>query len=252
MSKISEFAARKDLADDRIEAAVAMLPPSRVRQPIYMINQATLSLGVNFSTLTVALQKYIDEAFSPLWGFTVRLIETTSTPPAGSWVLYFVDEDPTVGGALGYHSLSPGFPFGKVLISQIRKYSASVSVTAAHELVEILTDPSINLLAVAPNGVTYATENADAVEETHFLVNGLEMSNFVTPAYFDSFRMSGSGRFDYMRLVSKPFQLLPGGYSNILTDGNWGQIFGSFEAQQKFFTRHPQGGVFIPNKIAMD
>jgi hypothetical protein len=54
-----------------------------------------------------------------------------------------------------------------------------VSVTACHELFEMVIDPLANLWAEAPDGTEYAYEMSDPVEEDTFLVDGIQMSNFV-------------------------------------------------------------------------
>src|ERR1700675_1933073 len=46
-----------------------------------------------------------------------------------------------------------------------------VSVTACHELFEMVIDPLANLWAEAPDGTEYAYEMSDPVEEDTFLVD---------------------------------------------------------------------------------
>src|SRR4029077_5179272 len=91
-----------------------------------------------------------------------------------------------------------------------------VSVSASHELVEMLVDPAINLMTTGPDPkATYAYESADPVEALSFPVNGIPMSDFVYPAYFEIFRKPRSVRFDHENKVTKPFQILSGGYQII-------------------------------------
>ena len=109
------------------------------------------------------------------------------------------------------------------------------TVTASHELLEMLGDPDINLTAfVQPNpdaatGLLYAYEVCDACENDQFGydIDGSLVSDFVYPAWFESFRQPGSTQFDYQKKISKPFELLPGGYIGVfdVTAGNgWQQI----------------------------
>ena len=73
----------------------------------------------------------------------------------------------------------------------------------------------------------YAYESADPVEALSFPVNGIPMTDFVYPAYFEAFHKAGSVRFDHLRKVKKPFQILSGGYQIIFRNGKWSQVFGS-------------------------
>ena len=103
-----------------------------------------------------------------------------------------------------------------------------VSVSASHELVEMLVDPAINLMTTGPDPkVIYAYESADPVEALSFKVNGIPMTDFVFPAYFEAFRKAGSVQFDQMKKVKKPFQILAGGYQIIFKNGKWTQVYGS-------------------------
>src|SRR3989454_4693901 len=117
-----------------------------------------------------------------------------------------------------------------------------VSVSASHELVEMLIDPAINLMTTGPNPkLVYAYESADPVEALSFDVNGIPMSDFIHPAYFEDFHKPGSVRFDHLDKVNKPFQILSGGYQIIFRNGKWSQVFGS-DAKKKSFAHEDRRG----------
>ena len=116
-----------------------------------------------------------------------------------------------------------------------------VSVTACHELAEMLVDPAINLASTGPGNVFYAYETADAVEEEEFLLDGIAMSDFVYPAWFEGFRKAGSAQFDYLKKVRRPFQILPGGYMPVFKNGRWTQVFGSRAKARRFAQEDRQG-----------
>src|SRR5215471_3929300 len=141
------------------------------------VNQATVGLGVPFDKLTAALQKCYDEHFLPIWGYQLKLYNTT-TPKASDWrMIYFDDAD--TAGALGYHDLTDkGQPISKVFVKTTLADNQLVSVTACHELFEMAIDPIANLWAEAADGTEYAYEMCDAVEEDTFTVDGIAMSNF--------------------------------------------------------------------------
>src|SRR5438874_13235341 len=145
---------------------------------IACFNKATTALRVDFDRLLAALQKFVDQYFVPVWGTPARLLKTAGFRK-GAWALAFLDRA-DVANALGYHDLTPdGLPLSKVFVQTTLAAEQKVSVTACHELAEMLVDPAINLAAAGPRNVFYAYETADAVEEIEFTVDGIAMSDFV-------------------------------------------------------------------------
>ncbi len=145
--------------------------------------------------------------------------------------------------ALAYHDLTPdGLPEAKVFVKTTLADHELVSVSASHELVEMLVDPAINLMTTGPNPkVVYAYESADPVEALSFEVEGIPMSDFIYPAYFEDFHKPRSVKFDHLDKVNKPFQILSGGYQVIFKNGKWSQVFGS-EAKKKSFAHEDRRG----------
>src|ERR1043165_1231956 len=78
-----------------------------------------------------------------------------------------------------------GLPLGKVFVRTTLSSKNLVSVTASHELAEMLADPAIDLAAEAPDGTFYAYEVADPVEDETFQVAGIPLSNFAYPSWFE-------------------------------------------------------------------
>ena len=201
---------------------------------IACFNQAKTPLGVEWPALIAALQKYIDNYIVPVWG-TPATLEPTDTFKPGCWAMVFL-EDADQPGALAYHDLTPdGWPLAKVFVRTTLNNGDLVSVSASHELVEMLVDPAINMMTTGPDPrVIYAYESADPVEALSFPVDDIPMSDFVFPAYFETFRAPGSTKFDYLGRVNKPFEILQGGYQIILEDNKWTQIYGSSNKQAAF------------------
>src|SRR3984893_915791 len=154
---------------------------------IACINKATVDLGVPFDRLTAALQKCYDDHFLPVWGYPVKLYKTKVAKHSDWQLVYFDDAD--TAGALGYHDLTKdGQPVSKIFVKTTLADNQVVSVTACHELFEMVIDPIANLWAEAADGTEYAYEMCDPVEEDTFLVDGIEMSNFVHPSWFEPFK----------------------------------------------------------------
>jgi len=207
---------------------------------IACFNKASTALGVDLDRLIAALQKFVDQYFVPVWGTPARLVKTTGFRK-GAWALAFL-ERADVANALGYHDLTPdGLPLSKVFVQTTLEVKQKVSVTACHELAEMLVDPAINLAAAGAGNVFYAYETADAVEEVEFAIDGIAMSDFVYPAWFEAFRKPGSAQFDYAKKVRRPFQILAGGYMSVFKNGKWTQIFGS-PAKARRFRREDRRG----------
>jgi hypothetical protein len=208
---------------------------------IACFNKATTALGVDLDALIAAMQDYIAKFIVPVWGTPANLVKTTDFQP-GAWAMVFLD-NADQPGALAYHDLTPdGLPEAKVFVETTLANNDLVSVSASHELVEMLVDPATNMMTTGPDpNLIYAYESADPVEELSFDVDGIQMSNFVYPAYFETFRQPGSVQFDYMNKVTQPFQILSGGYQIIFQNGKWTQVFGSAEKKARFAKEDRRG-----------
>lgn len=201
---------------------------------IACFNKATTPLGVDFNALIAAMQAYVDQHIVPVWGTPAKLIKSAGYVK-GAWAMVFLD-NADQPGALAYHDLTPdGLPQSKVFVKTTLDNHDLVSVSASHELVEMLVDPAINMMTTGPDPkLVYAYESADPVEALSFNVNGIAMSDFVYPAYFEAFHKAGSVQFDRLKKVNKPFQILSGGYQIILKNGKWSQVFGSASKKKRF------------------
>jgi hypothetical protein len=208
---------------------------------ISVINESTVLTDAEVTPVVAALQQQVTNDFRPIWGIDaeLKMIPHGQQPPSGSWWLVMLD-DSDQAGALGYHDLtSEGLPIGKAFAASDLKAGTSWSVTASHELLEMLGDPNINLSVLVQDadttGTLYAYEVCDACEDDSFgyKVSDVLVSDFVYPAWFESFRTQGSAQFDKMNKIEKPLQLLAGGYIgtfDITAGTGW---------QQQTAERHP-------------
>ena len=203
-----------------------MPQPTHAQTPtiqISVINESTVLADADVAPVVAALQKQVTNDFRPVWGTDAQLtiVPKGTQPPGGSWWLVLLD-DSDQANALGYHDLtSEGLPIGKVFAASDLKAGTSWTVTASHELLEMLGDPNINLTVFVENtntaGILYAYEVCDACEDDSlgYQIDNILLSDFVYPSWFESFRVEGSAHFDHMNKMVTPFQLLAGGYIGI-------------------------------------
>lgn len=201
---------------------------------ISILNASSVVTDADAAAVVTALQTQITQDFAPIWGIdaTLSFVATGHTPPANQWLLAILDNSDQAG-ALGYHDLTPaGLPSGKIFAKTDQQYGLSWSVTASHELLEMVVDPWVNLTVFSQAGNTagrlYAYEVCDACEDDSFgyMIGNVTVSDFVTPAWFESWRPENSTTFDFHNKITAPFQLLTGGYIgyfDVSNGGGWKQ-----------------------------
>jgi hypothetical protein len=201
---------------------------------ISVINESTVLADTDVVPVVAALQKQVTNDFSPAWGTDAELtlVSKGALPASGSWWLVLLD-DTDQANALGYHDLtSEGLPIGKAFVVSDLKAGTSWTVTASHELLEMLGDPNINLTVFVQNtntaGILYAYEVCDACEDDSlgYKIDNILVSDFVYPSWFESFRAEASTQFDRTKKMQTPFQLLVNGYIglfNVTAGSGWQQ-----------------------------
>ena len=199
---------------------------------IAFINESTVVSDDDARKMMEALQIQADRDFKPIWGQSTQLTyiqKGCKNPKNMAWLALMDDTDQA--GALGYHDLTnEGLPLGKVFAKTDMQYGEEVSVTASHELLEMLADPYISYTMLTGQGATvigYAWEVCDACEDSRFAyeINGIKVSDFVYPAWFQVWRKEGSTKFDHMSKITKPLQLIEGGYIGVWTPATgWQQM----------------------------
>jgi hypothetical protein len=212
------------------QPTLAQVPTTQIS----VINESTVLADADVVPVVTALQKQVSNDFLPVWGTsaTLNIVPKGTQPPAGSWWLVLLD-DSDQANALGYHDLTTeGLPIGKAFAASDLKAGTSWTVTASHELLEMLGDPNINLSVFVQdnntNGILYAYEVCDACEDDSlgYQIDNVLLSDFVYPAWFESFRGEGSTQFDRLNKIQKPFQLLVNGYIgtfNVSAGSGWQQ-----------------------------
>ncbi len=127
---------------------------------VSIINESKLAAPAEVQAAAAALQRQVSEHFAPAWGVdaTLSLVAAGAKPLPGSWWLVILD-DSDQAGALGYHDLTDeAMPLGKVFVKTAQDAGVKWTITASHELLELLADPAINLTVCATeNTISYST-----------------------------------------------------------------------------------------------
>jgi hypothetical protein len=184
------------------------------------------------ASVSAALQNQVSRDFGPMWGIqaTVDPFESLDDVPLGYWPIIVADDIDTPG-ASGVHEEHMGQPYSLVQAGPLW------SLTASHECLEMLVDPSGNRTvagyapdsAQIPSRVEFLVEVCDPCEDIHYAysVNGIPVSDFYTPDYFDPCKSTGV-RYDFTGHICKPRQVLPNGYLSWHdpVDNQWWQLRG--------------------------
>jgi hypothetical protein len=190
-----------------------------------------------------AIQKQITRDFGPIWEIAadVAAFGELSDVPLGYWPIVIRD-DIHEQGAQGIHlNRHNGQPFA------LAQFSDNWTLTTSHECLEMLADPSGNRTqagnSVKPGQgrVEYLVEVCDPSEAAQFAYssNGVLVSDFYTPNFFDPVRASGV-RYSFTGAITEPRKVLDGGYLSWL-DPETGHLFQVFVTgeQSEFIDRGP-------------
>jgi hypothetical protein len=187
--------------------------------------------------VAAALQKQATRDLAPIWNIqaAVSAFATLEDVPLGYWPMIVAKN---VEDAAGYHEDKEGQPFALI------ELGTSWSLTASHECLEMLVDPFGKRLIAGDSPkkgqgrVEFLVEVCDPSEDEKFAytVNGIMVSDFYTPRYFDPKPASGV-RYSFTGALTRPRQVLAGGYLSWTDpkDGSWWQetYFGSKPAIRK-------------------
>jgi hypothetical protein len=201
---------------------------------IGVFNKSTVVSDAEVKKWVVAVQHQVRNEWAAAWGFDADIIwlPKDSAPRSNMWHLIILD-DADQASALGYYDMtSEGLPQGKCFVKTALSHDCLPSVAFSQEVLEMLGDPDVNLVAMGydPNSGAkfYAYEVCDAVDSDTLAypgVNGVMISDFVTPAWFESFRTSKTANFSYRSSVAAPFQLAIGGHIGVYDPMNgWVQM----------------------------
>jgi hypothetical protein len=203
---------------------------------VALVSKAQGTSQTALSRVAGAIQKQVLRDFAPIWSVqaTVDSYPTLTAVPLGAWAVIVMEK---IGDdALGYHVDNHGQPYALV------KHIAGWEQTVSHETLEMLADPFGNRLVAARSvkpgqgRVGYLVEVCDPSEDTPYgyTVNGLLVSDFYTPHFFDPVRNSAV-RYSFTGAMTEPRTILRNGYPSWLdpVSGHlWQQVW--FGATKQF------------------
>ena len=181
----------------------------------------TVSLA-DLTRVTAAINLQVQRDFQPIWNINASIValpDPESIEP-GVWPVFIVD-DVGFGGALGLHLTDNQQPYALVQAGR------TWSLTASHECLEMLVDPSGNWL-IPSSGITisqgdikdlegskfeYLVEVADPSEapDNAYMIDDVLVSDFYTPHFFDH-ALSAGVRYSFSGKIRRPREILQGGY----------------------------------------
>jgi hypothetical protein len=209
---------------------------------IAILNQSTLVSNADAATMTQAVAAQVRLDAAPLWdrapAAVVFYTDPAAVPPAAHGIALVDTIQDQPQGVLGFHTEDQGGRLWGVVAAkpeldnggQVTTGDWSVSSVLSHEVLEMFVDPNCNLWANDGKGSAYSFEVCDPVEAPSYVVSGVSVSNFVTPAWFDPLA-GATAQFDKLGHLRAAFTILKGGYVVYETAG---------KEQQKFGDQFPQ------------
>lgn len=186
--------------------------------------------------VAAAVQKQVTRDFTPLWGIpaTVDAFEDLASVPSDYRpVVLFGDVGELPSRLESLLGAQPAPALIKALeadeiagihLTAITRQPFSLAsvegawtVTVSHETLEMLADPYGNRLVAAAHPldgsrrVCYLLEVCDPCLSTYYKVNGVPVSDFYTPRYFDPVRIA-SIRYSFTGALEYPLEILEAGY----------------------------------------
>jgi hypothetical protein len=183
-----------------------------------LVNNSKLITNADVAAIVTPLNKWIATYVGPSWGVSGAVTQTVSP---SSWLISLQD---TIDQAndLGYHVDNNGRVTAIIDIAACRQYQTAWTTCVAHEIAEMLVDPTASRTAPMGNA-DYMLEVCDPVEGQGAEVEGVSMCNFVLPSYFEN----GPPPYDWLQVLNSPCpHIVPGGYQMYYSDGQWQQVSG--------------------------
>lgn len=171
---------------------------------IYVDNHSSLPRGEVRDALG-AIDRQIQRDFSPTWGLSASLVllrkgQSLQVPPDGKVAhIHLMDH----GQAIGFHIEEQSGIAAGFVITDLPALTGSVAkwltwtTALSHEVLELIADPFVNLLAKGPHPrfkgreVFHYREVCDPVQSLVYDLDGVSVSNFVLPHYYNAVGQRG-------------------------------------------------------------
>jgi hypothetical protein len=185
----------------------------RVRVCVDVVNAGTLVSDRDARRAVAALRTQLRDHFAPAWGkgADLRYVARGAKPRAEAWQLVLLDQR---DANYGFHELTrTGLPLGKVFVREANQTRLGWTCTASHELLELLVNPDTTFGVLVEDRSLgpriYSYEVCDPVQDDRFgyEIDGVPVSDFVYPAWFEPWRGRGTVRFDHAEKLRSPFQV---------------------------------------------
>lgn len=210
-------------------AAAGSFPDGPNGPMIAVIDKSTTVSQSELQADLPALQQYLGQVCQA-WHCTGTLYLASRRARARDWQILVEDTAPVSLGAgvEGYHGDARGVPFAHVYAATTESFGDVWSVTFTHELAEMLADPLANVMTQvanafmeSPSPTFYMLEIGDPVEARSYAIAGVRMSDFAYRSWFDP---TAPGPYDALRDVTRPLQILPGGFIAEFANDHWSDV----------------------------
>ena len=182
---------------------------------IAVFNATTVKSDEEIRRGVAACSRQLVEHFCPDYskeGVEVVFYADKTQIPAGMQTVPIADrcDEP---GALAYHSVGhDGRVTGLVGVLTCEEDGQRWEPALSHEALEASFDPWGNKWFDMPDGRTeMAGEDADPVQDQTYEIDGIPVSNYVLPEWFNPYAPDGA-QFDRLGSLSAPFTRTDGGY----------------------------------------
>jgi hypothetical protein len=215
-------------------------------------NLSTLVTDADAYDMTIIADHQARTHLAPAWGIQPPLVVYLKNGATQKYdALIGILDDADQAGVLGWHTEGPdasvyGRVFARPVLDNgggILSGKLSVCSVLSHEILETVGDAACNGWAQRGDGVLVARELCDPVEGDTYEVTIASagesvtgtVSDFVVPAWFDP--DAKGAPYDWMDLLSSPFQVRPDGYVIVMNGGTvtdqWGDQYPEWRKDTK-------------------
>src|SRR5689334_20181094 len=197
---------------------------------IALINHSTALTDKEVKRIAAVCDIQLRRDVAPVWDIKHPL-RVTTTRSDNDYPFFLVDKIPEEPDALAYHYVQDnGVPAGRIGVKTTLDAGESVSSATSHEAVELQCDIFCASWSYSTRlRCLVATEACDPVQADVYSIEAgdgtrVEVSNFVTPAYFTDDALGKP--LDHLRNLDKTFDIARGGYQVRMKGGRVDNVYG--------------------------